>query len=588
MQGGGVAIIYDTNSVNFNGLTAGKKKFEIISAIGRRTAQRRKVIAIGAYIPPGLDAEENREFLDNLGNIVRQFKVKYKTLYFIIAGDFNQRKVEEELREFSDIRKVVTPPTRGRNTLDIVFTNFPEYITEAGVTDPLFSEEGTQSDHKTVYVRPKIPRVPQYTKQVYEYVQRTKEGDEQMRTYLRQQHWTKVTDQHTTDLKVARLHQIIQNGIEKAYKLVKRTKKSSEPQWMSPYIRRRIKRRRAVFRRAGRCETWKKLKSKTQRIIDKRGTHFNKIKKDKLLGENKQNFHACVKAFVNDDKTATWDVKTLFESKTAEQVAEECADFFNGISSEYAPLSHHDIPTSYHRQLPVITEQRIIEEVKKARKTSSVVPGDLYRDLLEESLDVLARVISDIYNTIIGTNKWPDDWKREHVTIIPKKRNPENLGQCRNLSCTNFLGKILEKIVLAWSRDEVQPKINQYGGERECSTNHMLVDMYDSITESLEDSRAAVAITSIEYSKAFNRLQHGQCLEAFRKKGASTQVMAILAAFLTQRTMTVKVDGARSSPRMVNAGAPQGSVLGTYIFNVGTDALEEDFPPMKKILRTSN
>ena len=39
--------------------------------------------------------------------------------------------------------------------------------------------------------------------------------------------------------------------------------------------------------------------------------------------------------------------------------------------------------------------------------------------------------------------------------------------------------------------------------------------------------------------------------------------------------MSVRIDGARSRPRPVNAGAPQGSVLGTYIFNIGTDNLED-------------
>ena len=41
--------------------------------------------------------------------------------------------------------------------------------------------------------------------------------------------------------------------------------------------------------------------------------------------------------------------------------------------------------------------------------------------------------------------------------------------------------------------------------------------------------------------------------------------------------MTVKVEGKKSKLRNVNAGAPQGSVLGTYIFNIGTDRLEDDF-----------
>ena len=41
--------------------------------------------------------------------------------------------------------------------------------------------------------------------------------------------------------------------------------------------------------------------------------------------------------------------------------------------------------------------------------------------------------------------------------------------------------------------------------------------------------------------------------------------------------MTVKIDGCFSKLRPVNAGAPQGSVLGTYIFNVGMDDLDEGY-----------
>ena len=41
--------------------------------------------------------------------------------------------------------------------------------------------------------------------------------------------------------------------------------------------------------------------------------------------------------------------------------------------------------------------------------------------------------------------------------------------------------------------------------------------------------------------------------------------------------MTVKVGKQKSNLRAVNVGAPQGSVLGTYIFNKATDNLEDEY-----------
>ena len=55
--------------------------------------------------------------------------------------------------------------------------------------------------------------------------------------------------------------------------------------------------------------------------------------------------------------------------------------------------------------------------------------------------------------------------------------------------------------------------------------------------------------------------------------------MKLLSAFLKGRTMTVKTDNVWSELTTVNAGAPQGRVLGCYLFNVGVDDLEEEFTP---------
>ena len=102
----------------------------------------------------------------------------------------------------------------------------------------------------------------------------------------------------------------------------------------------------------------------------------------------------------------------------------------------------------------------------------------------------------------------------------------------------------------------------------------MLIETTQYVTSALEDNRAAVKATSMDYSKAFNRLNHLSCIGSFMDKGASGHVLKLIAGFLIGLTMVVKVGATRSHPRSVTTGALQGSVLGAYLFNIGIDSIE--------------
>ena len=54
-------------------------------------------------------------------------------------------------------------------------------------------------------------------------------------------------------------------------------------------------------------------------------------------------------------------------------------------------------------------------------------------------------------------------------------------------------------------------RTNQYGGIRGMGTDHVLVQLWQGILQNLEDYRAGAVVTSVDYSKAFNRMSYQHC-----------------------------------------------------------------------------
>ena len=187
-------------------------------------------------------------------------------------------------------------------------------------------------------------------------------------------------------------------------------------------------------------------------------------------------------------------------------------------------------------------------------------------DLLSEPLEL---IFSKVYETV----QWPKSWKSETVTLIPKKSSPTDLSQVRNLSCTPLFSKLLESFILEELRAKIPIHKVQFGGIKGTGIDHFLAETWTEILETLEEGSAGVAIMSVDFEKAFNRMSHQECISVLKKKGAHPQAIALVNAFLFQRTMSVRIGNIMSVPKMVNGGSPQGSILGNYLFCQTTECL---------------
>ena len=354
-------------------------------------------------------------------------------------------------------------------------------------------------------------------------------------------------------------------------------RKANDLPWFNETARKKVKKKKAVYRSEGRSPRWWAICRDLDSYLDKRQEKFLEGQRGTLLSPaTSRNFFRNVRSFKSAEKPKNFDIRTLRPDTDDKAIAEEVATFFNEISNEFEPLDPFDIPRTYERALPMLSVSEVQKTLVSCKK-SGMVDGDIFPQLVKSCADSLAVPLANIFNTITSTSVWPISWKRELVTVIPKKSMPQSFADLRNISCTKLFSKIYESYVLAWAMEEITLKNNQFGGVKGCSTAHMVITILNEICENCEDYRSGTVLTAIDFAKAFNRVSYQNCLKAFKDKGASSAIIRLLATFLTNRTMSVKIGSERSAPRPVNGGCPQGSILGVFLFNVATDALENDF-----------
>ena len=213
-----------------------------------------------------------------------------------------------------------------------------------------------------------------------------------------------------------------------------------------------------------------------------------------------------------------------------------------------------------------------------SKPPNSTVEGDLRPCLLRAHYDKIVTPVTNIFNAIFRDVQWPAAWKVETTVVIPKTHNPSSLAECRNISCTNFLSKVLEMVLLDDLRLEIAPDPVQYGGVKKCSVNHLLVDLYESVLSPLEEGNPSIVL-GIDYEKAFNRLDHQECIRQLRRLGATDITLALVRSFLTDRSMRVRVAGELSAARKLQGGSPQGSILGCALYCATTQRIGPELCP---------
>lgn len=123
--------------------------------------------------------------------------------------------------------------------------------------------------------------------------------------------------------------------------------------------------------------------------------------------------------------------------------------------------------------------------------------------------------------------------------------------------------------MVQWHADHEESSLseNQFGFRKGRSTNETLLLLKNIVTTAIEEGRYAIAV-SLDIRNAFNSIPGRVIRRALRRKGFPVYIQRIIDSYMSNRIIQyISADG-KQHVRKMEAGVPQGSVLGPLLWNI--------------------
>jgi hypothetical protein len=581
--GGGV-MFYVKNNINATQYTTNiNNNSEVLCIdIGNRTKYR----LILTYRPPNNSVINDQLLYEYISQLISN-KIA------VILGDFNCTGIinlnntnaeSSRLLEFRNdnyLTQWIRDPTRGDNTLDLVFTTEDNIIHNIEICDNI-----STSDHKSVYFELLTLNIEREIKQFnalnYERADYNKLNK-------------KLNNVNVTEIQSANIAwNTFKSDFFKAQsecipnKIIK--PKTNRPAWLTKQIIKAINRRDKAHKILRKNNNQINLdrfnKAKRQiKVIIRRERKNQELKLSQESKINAKKFFSYVGTRKPIKATIT-EIKNKYGQLVAsdEEKATVLNDYFSSVfSSEKNNIMVNNNKNNGQTGPEInnidITEQDIIKYIDKMNKFKSPGPDNFVPRVIKEVKGAIVGNLRHIFQLSINNCDIPLDWKESNVTPIPKKGKKTLPESYRPISLTSIICKILESIICEKVNEFVEENKlitkNQHGftRNRSCSTN--LLEFYGKIYGEFDEGRA-IDIIYLDFKKAFDKVNHELLINKIKSIGITGKINKWIANWLKNRKQRVIINGVKSEWSDVTSGVVQGSVMGPNLYVWYSGDLDSD------------
>ena len=260
-------------------------------------------------------------------------------------------------------------------------------------------------------------------------------GIKKMRSWLMDETWGKVFEAETAHQKASILQDMLVQKFEEIFPEKTRKISAVDSPWMTQKLKKLDRRRKRIFRKQRRSEQWKSLDKHFKSQVKCAKESFYKEMIADLRKKNPSQWYSSLKRISGyDQKSEKVIIAEIFDQTDQEQ-AEAIADYFSSIPNEYDALQDDDI------KVPMFTKNQVLQfhpsqvwlYLTKVKTNKATVRGDLPARLIKEFAAYLAEPFTDIVNTSLMRGEYPQVYKYEICTPVPKVLPPQKIDQMRNI-----------------------------------------------------------------------------------------------------------------------------------------------------------